>query len=73
MNFFVFVRIFFGILFVATLIAGYFLFKHSEKLFGHDPAFPGDTEGARGLNKVQVICIWLHALAITGGFAFLLH
>jgi len=73
MDFFIFVRIFFGILFVGTLIAGYFLFKNFEKLFGSDPAFPGDTPGARSLNKAQVIIIWLHAVAITGGFAFLLH
>jgi hypothetical protein len=73
MDFFIYVRIVFGILFVATLIGGYFLFKNFEKLFGPNPAFPGDTAGARSLNKVQVIVIWLHAVAITGCFAFLLH
>ncbi len=66
-------RICFGVLFVATLIAGYFLFKNFEKLLGRDPGFPGDSAGARSLNKVQVIVIWLHILAITGGFALLLH
>jgi len=73
MEFFIYVRIFFGVLFIGTLVAGYYLFRNFERLFGHDPAFPGDTEGARGLNKVQVITIWLHALALTGAFAFLLH
>lgn len=73
MDIFIFVRIFFGVLFVGTLIAGYFLFKNFDKLFGPDPDAPGDNEGARGLNKVQVVAIWLHALGITGGFAFLLH
>jgi uncharacterized membrane protein SpoIIM required for sporulation len=68
-----FVRICFGVLFVATLIAGYFLFKNFEKLLGRDPEFPNDSAGARSLNKVQVIVIWLHILAITGGFALFLH
>jgi hypothetical protein len=66
------IRIVFGGLFVATLIAGYFLFKNFDKLFGPDPNSPSDNEGARGLNKVQFIAIWLHALALTGAFAFLL-
>jgi hypothetical protein len=25
------------------------------------------------LNKVQVIILWLHMLALTGGFALMLH
>jgi hypothetical protein len=66
------VRIVFGVLFVATLVAGFFLFKNFDKLFGPDPNSPSDNEGARGLNKVQFIAIWLHALALTGAFAFLL-
>lgn len=72
-DFFIFFRIFCGVLFVGTLVAGYFLFKNFERLFGADPSLPGDNEGARGLNKVQVIVIWLHFVAITGGFAFFLH
>lgn len=67
------IRICFGGLFIATLIAGYFLFKNFEKLLGRDPGFPNDSPGARSLNKVQVIVIWLHILAITGGFALLVH
>ncbi len=67
------IRIMFGVLFIGTLFGGYILFKNFDKLFGPDPAFPGDNEGARGLNKVQAVVIWLHLLAITGGFASLLH
>lgn len=66
------VRIVFSVLFIATLIAGYLLFKNFDKLFGPDPNSPSDNEGARGLNKVQFIAIWLHALALTGAFAFFL-
>ncbi len=66
-------RIVFGGLFIATLAAGCFLFKNFDRLLGPDPTVSGDNEGSRGLNKVQVIMIWLHLLAITGGFALLLH
>ena len=67
------VRIVFGVLFIGTLVAGFFLFKNFEKLFGADPDVPGDNVGARGLNKVQFILIWAHAALLTGAFAFLLH
>jgi hypothetical protein len=70
---FIVLRIIASLLFIGTLAAGYFLFKNYDRLFGADPSMPGDNEGARGLNKVQVIVIWLHFVAITGGFAFLLH
>ena len=63
------VRIGFGVLFIATLIGGYFLFKNFDKLLGPDPTVSGDNEGSRGLNKVQIIVLWLHLLALTGGFA----
>jgi len=66
-------RIVFSVLFVATLIGGYFLFKNYNRLLGPDPSVPSDNEGSRGLNKVQVIVIWLHLVGITGGFALLLH
>ena len=73
MDFFTYVRIVFGVLFLGTLIAGYFLFKNYDCLFGPDPDAPGDNIGARGLNKVQVIAIWLHAVALTATFAFFMH
>jgi hypothetical protein len=67
------VRIVFTILFIGVLMAGVYLFKNQEKLFGADPTVPGDNVGARGLNKVQVFLIWAHAAALTGAFAFMLH
>lgn len=66
------VRIVFGALFCATLVAGYFLFKNFDKLLGADPNVPTENSGSRGLNRVQVIVIWLHALLLTGAFAFFL-
>jgi hypothetical protein len=69
MDFFIYVRIVFGILFIGTLVGGYFLFKHMDRLLAH----PYENAGASGLNKAQIIVIWLHAVALTGGFAFLLN
>jgi hypothetical protein len=64
------IRIVFSGLFLGVLIAGFFLLKNFEKLFGTGSY---ENAGASGLNKVQVIAIWLHALALTGAFAFFLH
>ncbi len=66
------IRVVFGSLFLGTLAAGVYLFKNLEKLCGADPNVPTDSTGARGLNKVQVIVIWLHAVLLTGAFAFAL-
>jgi hypothetical protein len=64
------VRAVFSVLFIATLLAGAYLFKNFDRLLGTDPQVPTENSGSRGLNRVQVITIWLHALAITGAFAF---
>jgi hypothetical protein len=69
MDSFIYVRIVFGILFVGTLVGGYFLFKHMDRLLAH----PNENAGESALNKVQIIVYWLHAVALTGAFAFLLH
>ena len=62
-------QIVFGTLFLAVLAGGYFLFKNMDRLLAH----PDENAGSRGLNKVQLICLWCEALALTGGFALLLH
>ena len=66
------IRSVFTVLFIGTLLIGFYLYRNFERLFGHDPEVPGDNIGARGLNKVQVLVIWLHAVALTGSFAFFL-
>ena len=63
------VRSVFAVLFLGTLVAGFYLFKNFEQLFGADPRIPADNSGARVLNKVQVIAIWVHVLGITAAFA----
>lgn len=72
MNADVVVRIIFTGLFVGTLVAGFFLFKNFDRILGADPQVPTDNSGSRGLNKVQVVVIWLHAVLLTGAFAFFL-
>ena len=62
------VRIIFSCLFVATLIAGIYIIKNFERLLGKDPTVT-ENSGGRALNKVQVITIWAHILAITAAFA----
>ncbi|HEX7652042.1 MAG TPA: hypothetical protein VF607_00960 [Verrucomicrobiae bacterium] len=69
MSLVVVLRIVFGFLFAASLVGGYFLFKHMDTLLKH----PSENRGSSGLNKVQLIAIWLHVVALTGGFLFLLH
>jgi hypothetical protein len=69
MNFDVVIQVVSGALFVGTLVGGYFLFKHMDRLLAHH----NENAGARALNKVQLIVYWLHAVALTGAFAFLLH
>ena len=64
------VRIIFTGLFAVTVLAGLYLLKNFEKLLGADPRVRTDNSGARTLNKVQVITIWVHILAITAAFAF---
>ncbi len=64
------VRIIFTGLFAGTLLAGMYILKNFEKLLGADPQVRTDNSGARTLNKVQVITIWAHILAITAAFAF---
>ena len=64
------VRSVFSVLFVAALVAGVYLFKNFNRILGTDPQVPTENSGSLRLNKVQVVVIWLHILAITGPFAF---
>ena len=64
-------RIIFTGLFILTLLAGVWLVKNREKLFGIDPKMPHETSGARLYSKTLIWVIWAHAAAITGGFALM--
>ena len=68
-----FIRLIFTGLFFLTLFAGVYLFKNHEKLFGVDPSMPSENASARGYSRLQVLCVWGHAVLLTGAFALLLH
>lgn len=59
-------------LLVATLLAGAYLLKNFQRLFGTDPSLPSENSSARAYNQVQVFSLWAHALFLFGTFAFLL-
>jgi hypothetical protein len=66
-------RVIFTGLFIATLLAGVYLFKNYQRLFGVDPNIPSENGSARAYSKVQVFSVWVHAVLLTGAFAFLLR
>lgn len=66
-------RVIFGLAFVLTLVAGVVILKNYERLFGVDRNLPSENSSARSYGKVQVLAIWLHALALTGALAVLLE
>ena len=67
-----FIRIIFTGLFLVTLLAGVYLFKNYEKLFGVDPGMPSENGSHRAYSKVQIFSIWGHAVLLTGAFALLI-
>ncbi|MGB8170097.1 MAG: hypothetical protein WCF18_21515 [Chthoniobacteraceae bacterium] len=68
-----FIRLVFTFLFIATLLAGVYLLRNYQRLFGVDPNMPSETGSSRAYSKVQVFVVWAHAAALTGSFALLLH
>jgi hypothetical protein len=66
-------RVIFALAFVGTLIAGLIILKNYEKLFGVDRYLPSENSSARSYGKVQVLAIWLHAVALTGALALLME
>ena len=70
--FFVIHLIFTG-LFLATLLAGVWLFKNQQRLFGRDPAMPSENSSSHTYSRLQAFVIWAHAVVLTGAFALLLH
>jgi len=67
------IQLIFGLLFLGVLAAGVFLFANYQRLFGPDPNMPSENSSSRAYSRVQILVVWLHALALTGAFALLLH
>ena len=68
-----FIQLTFTLLFLGTLVAGVYLLRNSQRLFGVDPSVPSETGSGRAYSKMQAFVVWAHAAALTGAFAFLLH
>lgn len=70
---FLFARILFAGLFFLSLVAGFYMAKNFQKLFGVDPNMPSEGPSSRAYSKVQVFSVWAHATILFGAFALLLH
>jgi len=68
-----FIQFTFSLLFVANLLAGVYLLRNSERLFGTDPSVPSETSSGRAYGKMQAFVVWAHVAALTGAFAFVIH
>jgi hypothetical protein len=68
-----FIQIVFTGLFVMSLLAGVYLFKNFDRIFGVDPNMPSEGPSSRAYSKVQVFSVWAHVVVLTGAFALLLH
>jgi len=48
------------------------VFRHYQQLFGIDPQQPSENGGARLYSKTLIFSIWAHAVALTGGIAWMM-
>lgn len=67
-----FARLIFFLLFLAVFFGGLHVLKNYERLFGPDPDHPSENSSSRSYGKMQALVVWLHAILLTAGFAFLL-
>ncbi len=70
--FFVALRYIFLGLFLASLLAGAAVLRYYQQLFGIDPQQPSENGGARLYSKTLIFAIWAHAVALTGGIAWMM-
>jgi hypothetical protein len=57
-------RVFFGVCFFLTLLAGLYLFKYSERLFGLQSPGKRETSGERTYSKAQAFIVWIIAMKL---------
>ena len=62
-------RVFFAILLLLVLSAGYYMFRHRKQFFGYHGQ-EGDTYASANLRMWLVILVWLHAVVITAVMIF---
>jgi hypothetical protein len=59
--------------FLATLGAGFYLFRRRECFFGARADLASENPSSLGYNKFQAVAIWLHVLLMFAMFALFLH
>jgi len=69
----IFIRIFFVGIFIVTMLAGAYLWKNDERLFGVSSDVPSESDGARGYNRTQVWAVWAHLAFFSALFALSMH
>ncbi len=67
------IQSFFTVLFLLTLFAGGYLVLNFQRFFGPDPDVPSENSSSRSYGRMQALMVWLHAVALTGAFALMLH
>jgi hypothetical protein len=72
-DFFLFLRLLSGVVFLGSIWVGFYMLKNYQKLFGKDPSMPSENESARAYSQVQIFCVWAHVFFATGAFALFLH
>lgn len=66
-------QIVFGGIFALTLLAGIYLYRNDQRIFGTHPDHASETEAGRSYNRTQVWAIWVHLLFVTALFALILR
>jgi hypothetical protein len=72
-DFFQFMQFVAALVFLGILAAGIYILKNYDRLFGPDADVPSETGSSRAYFKMQVLVVWLHAAALTGAMALMLH
>jgi hypothetical protein len=57
-------RVFFSILLLLVLSAGFYMLRNRKKFFGHHGQ-EGDTYASANLRMWLIILVWIHAVVIT--------
>ena len=57
-------KVFFGVLEVLIIAAGFYIYRNREKFFGYKGG-EGDTYASANLRMIMVVLIWIHAVIIT--------
>lgn len=63
----------FACLFAVLLVAGVALFRNLRRLVGAIPGIRAENNGERSYAALLLILVWLHAVLLSGAFAFVLH